>query len=258
MKRLICLSVLALLGLSVPGWAGWFECCNHGIHCIVPPCPDCPDCSDPCCHRHGLTLGGQEHCCKLIEELHACCCCDRVKAAHKLGCRLHADFCACPELLPALVHALQCDTCWEVRREAAWAIAYQGARTRLGVLALYLASKLDPHYMVRDAATDALDVLLVCRRDCFKDLFAEADELAKQLKPNYQPTKGQCVNIFDACCGLAGVGVDAGMAAGAVVEGMPGTRGAVVGTTPMPSGVVIESLPVTPRAGATPYAPMPK
>jgi hypothetical protein len=244
MNRVICLSLLALGGLSAPTQASWFACCNHGIHCICPP-QECPDCSDPCCHRHNLALGGNEHCCKLIEQLHCPCCCDRVKAAKKLGCRLHADFCECPELVPALVQALLCDTCWEVRREAAWAIGFQGARTRLGVLALYLSSKLDPHYMVRDAATDALDVLLVCRRACFTDLFTEADKLAKDLGPKYQPTKGECVGIFDACCGLAGV--DAGV-----------PTGVVVAPAPAPQGAVIESLRVAPKAGPAPYAPMPK
>jgi hypothetical protein len=83
------------------------------------------------------------------------------------------------------------DPCWEVRRAAAWSIAYQKARTEEGVLALYLASKLDPHYLVRDAATDALSILLVCRRECFKDVFARGDELAKALQGKYRP--GQAV-----------------------------------------------------------------
>ena len=56
--------------------------------------------------------------------------------------------------------ALECDTCWEVRKAAAWSITHQNARTRYAVMALYLAGKVDPHYMVRDAAKSALDILI--------------------------------------------------------------------------------------------------
>ena len=41
--------------------------------------------------------------------------------------------------------------------------------------------------MVRDAATDALGVLLVCRRECFKDVFAHGDEMIKTLRGHYKP-----------------------------------------------------------------------
>jgi hypothetical protein len=119
------------------------------------------------------------------------CCCDRIKAAENLGSRIHADFCCVPEVLSALTNALANDPCWEVRKAAAWSIAGQKARTEEGVMALYLASKLDPHYLVRDAATDALGVLLVCRQECFKDLFAHGDELVKALRGKYRP--GQSV-----------------------------------------------------------------
>jgi hypothetical protein len=115
------------------------------------------------------------------------CCCDRIKAAENLGSRLHADFCCTPEVLSALTGALANDPCWEVRRAAAWSIAHQKARTEEGVLALYLASKLDPHYLVRDAANDALGILLVCRRECFKDVFAHGDEMVKALRGHYKP-----------------------------------------------------------------------
>src|SRR5207249_5284429 len=114
-------------------------------------------------------------------------CCDRIRAAEKLGSRLHADFCCDPEVLSALVRALHCDACWEVRKTAAWSIARQKARTEEGVLALYLASKLDPHFLVRDAATDALGILLVCRRACFKDVFGHGDEMIKTLRGHYKP-----------------------------------------------------------------------
>jgi hypothetical protein len=199
MKRLLCLSAAALLGLASSALGDPFACCNHGIHCICPP-EDCPDCSCPCDHRFHLPSPGRsERAHKLIEQLSSDCACDRIKAAGRLGCRLHADFCCDPEVLSALVHALQCDPCWEVRKAAAWAIAYQGARTEQGVMALYLASKIDPHYLVRDAANDALGVLIVCRRGCFTEVFAAADALAKQLKGKYRPGGPDCAILFDAC-----------------------------------------------------------
>jgi len=221
MKRVIWLSVVCVLGMAAPAWAG-FLCCNHGIHCMVPPPPSCPDCSEPCCtgHHHCWAVSS-EHAHRIIEQLHCDCCCDRISAARKLGCRLHADFCCDPDVLTALVQALQCDTCWEVRKTAAWSIARQGARTRMGVLALYVASKLDPHYLVRDAAADALDVLIVCRRDCYKDLFDAGDELAKKLAGQYQPTKGQCVNLFDQCAALCGVTAGQSGMSAVTIEPMP-------------------------------------
>jgi hypothetical protein len=193
MKRLIGLSTIALLGLAsyASAWGGGFACLNVGIHCIQPPCPPCPDCSCPCDRGFHFSLCGPEHAHKLIDQLNSACCCDRIKAARNLGSRIHADSCCVPEVLSALTNALANDPCWEVRRAAAWSIAYQKARTEEGVMALYLASRLDPHFLVRDAATDALSVLLVCRQDCFKDLFARGDELAKALKGKYRP--GQAV-----------------------------------------------------------------
>lgn len=238
MKRLLFLSVVALLGTALPSWAGTCgACCNKGIHCEEPPAPDCQDCSDPCCHRHHFCTMSPEHAHQLIGELCSGCCCDRIKAVKKLG---HADFCSDPEVLQALVRALLCDTCWEVRQTAAWSIAHQGARTRLGVMALYLSSKLDHHYMVRDAAVDALEVLLVCRRDCYKDLFAAADELAKTVKADYDPTKGKCLDLADQCFALCG--------ATAAVPGMPMT---VTTTAEVPPSAV--TMPA--EARSLPSAP---
>ena len=66
-------------------------------------------------------------------------------------------------------------------------------------MALYLASKMDPHYLVRDAANDALGVLLVCRRECFKDTFAAADDLAKKLGGRYKPGTPECLQLLGTC-----------------------------------------------------------
>lgn len=205
MKRLFASALAALLALSASAYAGHL-CCN--VHCIEPPPPSCPDCGCPCDHGLHLCLGSGAHAQKLIDELcHAECCCDRIKAAHKLGSRLHADFCCCPEVLNTLVGALQCDTCWEVRRAAAWGIAMQNARTDQGVLALYVASKMDPHYLVRDRAAEALSILILCRGDCYKDLFKGGDDLIKYLKKNgYKPGSDTCHVLFADGCASCGLG----------------------------------------------------
>lgn len=213
MKRSFLLSAAACLALTTGVYAGGPVCWNGGIHCQVPE-PYCPDCCGPCeqgRHHNSARQCARAH--ELVCQLCDPCCCTRITAAKKLGHRWNGDFCCNEEVLPALVHALLCDTCWEVRRAAAWSIAYQKARVPQGVLALYLAARLDPHYLVRDASSDALDVLLVCRRDCFKDLFAAADELAKNLRGRYRPTTGDCIELVNGLC--AGV-VEAAPAAPAV------------------------------------------
>jgi hypothetical protein len=198
MKRNFLLALATLLGLSLPAFAGWLHSCEP--HCITPPPADCPDCGCPCDHRLHLAIGDAQ---KLIDKL-ACgeCAVDRIKAAKKLGCRLHADFCTCPEVADALVRALQNDPCWIVRREAAWALAMQGARTEPVVLALYLAARLDHHYMVRDRAAEALDILTVCRRDCYTDLFARADVLIVELRKGglYKPGCNELSVALAAMC----------------------------------------------------------
>jgi hypothetical protein len=128
-----------------------------------------------------------------MDELNSCDCCERIRTVKKLGHRLHADFCCDPSVLETLIATLQCDKCWEVRREAAWAIQHQNARTDQGVLALYIASKLDPHYLVRVAASEALDILTIGRRECFTETLKSGDELIKQLKKQgYKPGSDNC------------------------------------------------------------------
>jgi hypothetical protein len=106
MKRTLHLAVAALLALT-PAAGAWhlFTCCNKGIHCIEPE-EYCPDCSEPEGHHH--CWARPEHTQKLIDELyHGECCCDRIKAAEKLGCCLHADYHCEPEVLTALIAALE-------------------------------------------------------------------------------------------------------------------------------------------------------
>jgi hypothetical protein len=146
-----------------------------------------------------LTLFGCEHAQGYVSILTDCSstACDRNKAVRKLGCRLHADFCSDPSVLEALIFSLECDSCWGVRRTAAWSIFRQGARTEDGVLALYIASKADPHYMVRSRAAEALDILTVCRRECFKELYERGDKIVTQLKAKgWKPGKEDCHQLF--------------------------------------------------------------
>jgi hypothetical protein len=125
-------------------------------------------------------------------------CCVRIRAAKKLGHKLNGNFCCNAELLPALLQALLCDPCWEVRRAAAWSITSQGARTQVAVVALYISSKLDHHYMVRDQAETALDILTLCRKPCYKELYKAADALIKELRArSIRPGTDGCVAIVE-------------------------------------------------------------
>lgn len=171
-------------------------------HCLVPPPPFCPKCTSPC-NECRLCLCPTWHAKEAqtwIERLLSCPNFEgRKKAASKLGCRWHADFCQTPEVLTALIAALHCDGCWEVRREAATALRQQNARTPQALLALYIASQLDPHYLVRERATESINILLVLQRSCYKQLFKDADELIKKLRGKYKPGSHDCQAIYSLC-----------------------------------------------------------
>ncbi len=201
MQRHSILTLGALLALTASAWAGPLGCLGcPGGDCKPIPCPTCPDCSCPCERRLPLNLFGNCHVEALIEQLHTGDCCERIEAARKLGNRFHADFCSQPCVLSALAQALHCDPCWEVRRAAAWSIGLQGARTEEGVLALYVQSKVDPHYMVRVRAAEALDIMTLCRQDCFKCVYEQGDALVKELKKaKYAPGSCDCGAIFGSC-----------------------------------------------------------
>jgi hypothetical protein len=195
MKRLIALTITAFFGLAVSAWAS-HHCCTQ---CITPPEPNCPDCSSPCDHCLHISLAGCEQVEKMIENTHGGTCCDRIHAVKRLGHHCLADFCNNPEVLATLIDALQCDPCWEVRRAAAAAILGQKARTEQGVLALYIASKLDPHYLVRDKAGESLDILTLGHKECFTDTLASGDRLIADLKKaGYKPGSENCKIIFAA------------------------------------------------------------
>lgn len=190
--------------LPPPVGAGDHDKCNgpNCGHCVTPPPPFCPKCTSPC-DKYRLCLcpaWNAKEAQTWIEQLLRCSNFQaRKKAASKLGCRWHADFCQTPEVLTALIAALHCDACWEVRREAATAIRQQNARTPQAVLALYIASKLDPHYLVRQRANESIDILLVVQRPCYKQLFKDADEVIPKLRDKYKPGTHDCQAIYSLC-----------------------------------------------------------
>lgn len=204
MRRFFSFALVGLLALAASGRAGCplGGCCPG---CKPIPAPDCPDCGCPCDHRMHLACFNDA--CEYIDALHSGgTCCDRIKAAEKLGSRLHADFCCDPAVLDALLGALSCDSCWEVRYAAAWSIFKQDARTEPAVLALYVSSKMDPHYMVRTRAAEALDILTVCRKECYVELLKHADDLIKELKKQgYKPGTANCNLLYGAACAGAGL-----------------------------------------------------
>jgi hypothetical protein len=197
---IILLSYTATARADEPSW-----CCKP--HCTIPPPPRCPNCcADPCDHRLNLcAFCSDTHVPALLDELHSKDYCKRLKAVEKLGCRLHADICRQPPVLDALLHALQCDSCWEVRRAAAWALFGQRARTDPVVLALYISSRLDPHYMVRTRAAEALDLLTLGRFECYQEMYKAADQLMRVLRSKgYQPGRDCCLITAVTACGPDG------------------------------------------------------
>lgn len=140
-----------------------------------------------------------EHTQKLLDQLGGEWC-ERLQAVQKLGSRLHADYCQNPAVLEALLTALQCDTCWKVRYAAAWSIMGQKALVPEAVLALYLAARLDKHYMVRTRAAEALDILTLGRQPCYKQLYAAADVLIRELRARgYAPGSKNCRLCLGQC-----------------------------------------------------------
>jgi hypothetical protein len=180
MRRLFALALPALLGLAGMTRAG--ECLGCKTRCIEPPSTECKERPCPCQKRLKLTICDKSD--KYAAILASCdnTCCARIKAAKKLGCRLCADMCANKGVLEALLDALFFDPCWKVRRTAAWSLFGQRAYQDEVILALYISSKIDPHYMVRSRAAEALDLLTLCRRCCYKELYAQGDVLIKELR----------------------------------------------------------------------------
>lgn len=186
MRRFLMCALAALCGCVPAARAGDLCCCSWlkwcQPHCMVPPPPPCPDCCGPCERRCCLTPFGPEHAQKYLDCLPNGTCCERIKAIHKLGSRLHVDLCQTPCAAAALIAALLTDPCWEARREAAGSLLWQQVPSEPILLALHVSSKLDPHFMVRAKAAEALDVLTVCRKPCYAALFEAGDALVKELR----------------------------------------------------------------------------
>jgi len=188
MRKIVLAVLLALLVVSplLRAGAAGLTCCEP--RCMIPPPPPCPSCTDACDHRCCCTLFPESHARKLVQELACDNSCKRICIVKKLGCRLHADVCRQSFVLDALLHALQCDPCWDVRRAAAWSLMRQNARTEPTVLALYMAARIDPHYMVRVRAAEALDILTLGKGPCYQELYKAADQLLVVLRgKGYQP-----------------------------------------------------------------------
>src|SRR5262249_36086 len=77
---------------------------------------------------------------------------------------------------------------------------------------------------VRAKAAESLDILLICRKDCFKDLLQSADELIKELKKRqFKPGTANCQLVYQlggSGCGIA-AGVPATQKAVIVSENIP-------------------------------------
>jgi HEAT repeats len=211
MKRISTLTLAALLMTAPVAW-GWSLNCTR-VRPIPPEaCGPCPDaCSTGLCP----TIFPPEHAQRLIEVLqtddnfaHREC------AVDKLGSPLHAAPCRCPEVFEALIGALQCDKAWEVRRAAAIAIRHQHLVCRNALLALYIASKTDPHFTVRFKAAESLDILTVpYAPGCFKELREHGDQLIAQLrKQGYRPGSHNCRVLLGEACASCGVAPYMGMA----------------------------------------------
>lgn len=227
MRGSVVLVLATLWALSPRLWAGDHDRCFQPPcgHCIVPPPPFCPKCTGPC-DKCRLCLCPAWHAKETyvwIDRLMRCTNAQaRRTAADKLGCRWHADFCQTPQVLTSLIAALHCDACWEVRRVAATSLRQQNARTPSAILALYIASKLDPHYLVRERANESIDILLALQRPCYKQLFKDADELIKKLRGKYKPGSHDCQTIYSLC--------------GQVLKGTSSSTGQTAQTAPATAG----------------------
>jgi len=206
-------ATVAITSTVATAWAGHRKNCDKAechIQCLLSPCkcspcpkhPECPQrCQNDCCHQPLPQPKAVEPC----EESDPCCCTrsQRVKAAHALG---SFDACCCPQVVPALIHALMCDKDWQVRAAAARALRWSqplncdaascDCQREEVVAALRIAEKLDPYWIVRSEAKDALGVLGVCNKCCFDEIEKKADEIAAKLKPIYKPGGENCHEVY--------------------------------------------------------------
>ena len=136
----------------------------------------------------------------------------------------------------------------------------QNARTEEGVLALYIASKTDRHYLVRVAAAEALDILTLNHKTCFEQTLKGADVLIVQLrKLGYKPGSESCRLQFASACACAGCCHAAVPASPSAPEPIPLPKDTPVKGKPaaaLPAGPDAAPPVVTTPATVTPM-PMP-
>lgn len=252
MRRLVTLALLALPGLAVSARAG--ECLGCKTRCRDLPESECRERGCPCDKRLNMALFDKAD--KYIEVLEDCeaACCARIKAARKLGNRLKADICADKGVLDALLNALFYDSCWRVRDAAAWSLFGQRAYQDDVILALYISARLDPHALVRARAAEALDLLTLCHRCCYKELYATADEIIKDMrKQKFVPGRPDAREKH-AMVGMAGSTSAGEMRAPA--EPRPNQpRGTEVLPSPGPRGTEVLPSPGPGRRVMPPAAP---
>ena len=115
----------------------------------------------------------------------------------KLGCRWYTNAACREEVVTALITSLQCDGSYEVRVKAAWAIAFQRLANQCGWTALYVSSRLDPHWLVRDTSANALKVIETqLEPDIIRAWKTRGDGLVKEWKNKYTPGKVGCTLIY--------------------------------------------------------------
>jgi hypothetical protein len=92
-----------------------------------------------------------------------------------------------------------------VRRAAGWSILGQKAYTAEALLALYVASRLDPHNQVRTRSAEAIDILTVGYPSCYKPLWEQGDQVIKELRAKkYIPGTANCRALFGQACASCG------------------------------------------------------
>jgi hypothetical protein len=89
-------------------------------------------------------------------------------------------------------------------------LLFQHDNQPAAVVALFVSSKLDHHYLVRAKSGEALDIVLLCRRPCFNDLFGDVGKqlLAALVKAGFRPGTANCMYIMDQCAAACGIAAE--------------------------------------------------
>src|SRR5438270_1921012 len=106
-------------------------------------------------------------------------------------------------------------------------------------MALYIATKTDPHFTVRFKAAESLDILTVpYPPSCFKDMQTQGDLLVVELrKQGYRPGSDNCRVLLDGACSHCGIAPWLGAAP-------PGVVGEVIMAPPVIPSPEPEVIPL--------------